>query len=216
MTFDAATHTAFLQFSNETISSSPGGKQTLTSVLQISSTDGGISWTPPARAQRVDDADAGFPAGAAPTSGNGIQLREGYPLAGRLIWAMDTNLDGTDELLLSDNHGVSYNRSYALTHDPASKINELQTVQLGNGSVLAVMRNVQEGKRQAVAVSDDGGETFGRIRLHPDLITPVCQGSVLFVKDSTILYAGPRSTSSRIDMTVLASDDNGDNFNRCS
>ena len=127
---------------------------------------------------------------------------------------MDTNLDGMDELLLSDNHGVSYNRSYALTKDPASKINEFQTVQLGNGSVLAVMRNIQEGKRQAVAVSDDGGETFGPIRLHPDLLTPVCQGSVLFVKDTTILYAGPRSTTSRADMTVLASDDDGDTFNR--
>ena len=214
MTFDAVTHTTFLQFSNETISSSPGGKQTMTSILQIRSTDGGVSWTPPDQAQRVDDADAGFPLGAAPTSGNGIQLRPGHPLEGRLIWAMDTSSYGTDELLLSDNHGSSYNRSYALTKDPSSKINELQTVQLGNGSVLVVMRNIQEGKRQAVAVSDDGGETFGPIRLHPDLLTPVCQGSVLFVKGNTILYAGPRSTSSRVDMTVLASDDDGNTFNR--
>ena len=186
----------------------------MVSVLQINSTDGGLSWSPPDQAQRVDDADKGYPLGAAPTSGNGIQLRSGHPLAGRLIWAMDTSAYGADELLLSDDHGSSYNRSYALTKDPASKINEFQSVQLGNGSVLAVMRNVQEGKRQAVAVSDDGGESFGPIRLHPDLLTPTCQGSVLFVKGSTILYAGPRSTTARVAMTVLASDDDGDHFSR--
>lgn len=76
------------------------------------------------------------------------------------------------------------------------------------------VQNEQPGHRQAVAVSHDGGETFGPIHLHKDLITPICQGSVLFVKGTTILYAGPRSSTSRVAMSVLASDDNGDNFNR--
>lgn len=140
MTYDSVTRAAFLQFSNETISKSPGGSQSLFSVLQVKSTDAGLTWTPPENAQRVDDADPGFPSGAAPTSGNGIQLRPEHPFAGRLIWAMDTSGYGTDELLLSDDHGANYNRSYALTKDPASMINEFQNVQLGNGSVLAVMR----------------------------------------------------------------------------
>jgi hypothetical protein len=58
-------------------------------------------------------------------------------------------------------------------------------------------------------VSDDGGATFGPIREHEDLLTPVCQGSVLFVQGSTVLYAGPRqpraslSLSADIRMSVL-------------
>ena len=161
MTFDALTHTALLMFSNETISKSPGGVQSLTSVLQIKSTDAGLSWTPADKAQNVDGRNANYPRGPAPTSGNGIQLRAGHPLAGRLIWSMDTSAYGGDQLLLSDDHGGSYNRSYALDKDPASKVNEIQTVQLGNGSILAVMRNMLGSHRQEVAVSDDGGETFG-------------------------------------------------------
>ena len=93
-------------------------------------------------------------------------------------------------------------------------MNELQLVQLGNGSVMAVMRNDAGSHRQAVAISSDGGETFGPIRMHPDLITPVCQMSVLYIRKSTILYAGPRSTTERVNMTVLASDDDGVSFTR--
>ena len=37
---------------------------------------------------------------------------------------------------------------------------------------------------------------------------------MVFVKGNTILYAGPRSSTSRVAMTVLASDDNGEHFNR--
>jgi hypothetical protein len=161
MTFDAVTHTALLMFSNETISKSPGGVQSLASVLQIKSTDAGLSWTPPDEAQNVDDRDANYPGGPAPTSGNGIQLRAGHPLAGRLVFSMDTSGYRGDQLLLSDDHGGRYNRSSALDKDPASKVNEIQTVQLGNGSILAVMRNTVGSHRQEVAVSDGATQAGG-------------------------------------------------------
>eukprot|EP01045_Picozoa_sp_COSAG04_P017152 COSAG04_NODE_1496_length_6528_cov_6.474568_1_plen_83_part_10 len=79
-------------------------------------------------------------------------------------------------------------------------------------------------------MSTDSGLSFGPIRYHKDLIGPTCQGSVLYVGGSTVLYAGPRKSGilpyeyqpgkwtpfweERTQMTVLASDDNGDNFNR--
>ena len=240
MTYDAVTGSALLMFSNETLSKSPGGTQSLGSVLQIASTNAGVTWTSPRDAQRVDQRDASYPTGPAPTSGNGIQLRPGHGHAGRLIFSMDTAGYTGDQLLLSDDHGRTYSPSYALNR---STMNEVQLAQVGNGSVLAVMRNRMEGHRQAVAISNDGGESFGPIRAHPQLVTPTCQGSVLFVggtflpvvavaashsplllrayhyrflgtTGSTVLYAGPYSPSSRVQMTVLASDDNGDTFNR--
>ena len=91
---------------------------------------------------------------------------------------MDTAGYTGDQLLLSDDHGRTYSPSYALNR---STMNEVQLAQVGNGSVLAVMRNRMEGHRQAVAISNDGGESFGPIRAHPQLVTPTCQGSVLFV-----------------------------------
>lgn len=213
MTYDRVTRTAFLMFSNETLSKSPGGVQSLNSVLQIASTDGGLTWTPPDQAQNVDDKDAAYPSGPAPTSGNGIQLRPPHPHAGRLLWAMDTTGPG-DQLLFSDNHGANYSRSLALDKDPAAKVDEFQLAQLSNGSVLAVLRNTVGDHRKEVALSTDGGVTFGRIRQHSDLLSPTCQGSVLYVGGSTVLFAGPRSTHSRVDMTVLASEDDGTTFNR--
>jgi sialidase-1 len=212
MTYCAVTETALLMFSNETLSRSPGGVQSLDSVLQIASTDAGVTWTPPSAAQRVDRRDASYPTGPAPTSGNGIQLRSGHEHAGRLIFSMDTSGYTGDQLLLSDDGGHTYSQSYALNQ---SSMNELQLVQLGNGSVLAVMRNNIAGEhRQAVAVSDDGGTSFGPVRMHPQLVTPTCQGSVLYINGSTVLYAGPHSPTSRVQMTVLASDDNGETFKR--
>ena len=199
MIYDSATRTALLLFANVSLSSSPNGVQSLDSVLQIRSTDAGLSFTD---AQRVDSRNPAYPNGPAPTSGNGIQLRDGQAHAGRLIAAMDTAAFTGDQLLLSDDDGTSYTKSYALHR---SGLNELQLAQLGNGSVLAVIRNSHNTGRQAVALSTDGGVTFGAVRDHSDLLTPNCQGSVLFAGGSKVLYAGPRSTSERVRMTVLAS-----------
>jgi photosystem II stability/assembly factor-like uncharacterized protein len=68
-------------------------------------------------------------------------------------------------------------------------------------------------KRFAYAVSTDGGTTFDQIREHPDLVTPVCQGSLLGYKDM-VLFAGPYSEVSRTNLSVLASYDNGQTFSK--
>ena len=36
----------------------------------------------------------------------------------------------------------------------------------------------------------------------------------MHVRDNLVLYSGPRSTTQRVKMTVLASDNDGENFNR--
>ena len=115
-------------------------------------------------------------------------------------------------------------------------MDEAWAAQLSNGSVIVFMRNCELANfhdcqmisepsnhhpsdspallrargpgnhRVAYALSSDGGVTFGPIRNHPDLLTPVCQASAVEYKGS-LYFAGPHSTTARMNMTVLASDD---------
>ena len=69
------------------------------------------------------------------------------------------------------------------------------------------------GKRFLWATSDDGGATWATPRPHPDLLTPVCQGSLTGYNGS-LFFVGPYSTVARHNLTVLASDNNGASFTR--
>ena len=67
----------------------------------------------------------------------------------------------------------------------------------------------------------DGGSTFGKIRTHPDLVTPGCEGSLLGYRGA-IVFTGPYSTlpgpavsnPGRHNGTVLVSIDDGVHFNK--
>ena len=64
-----------------------------------------------------------------------------------------------------------------------------------------------------------GGEHWSKPRNQSDLLTPVCQGSVISYqgradKTEALYFSHPYSTSSRSNGTVLASDDNGQTFSR--
>eukprot|EP01052_Picozoa_sp_SAG31_P032801 SAG31_NODE_3634_length_4036_cov_10.699517_6_plen_159_part_00 len=65
----------------------------------------------------------------------------------------------------------------------------------------------------------DGGAHWSKPRNQTDLITPVCQASLISYKgkrDRTVAlyYAHPYSTVARVNGTILASDDNGVTFSR--
>ena len=69
------------------------------------------------------------------------------------------------------------------------------------------------GNRFMWSVSNDGGETWTAPRHHPDLVTPVCMGSLTGYKDA-LYFAGPYSETARHNLTVLGSHDNGQTFSR--
>jgi hypothetical protein len=77
-------------------------------------------------------------------------------------------------------------------------------------------------KVQLLPAGDDGGISWSAPYPHPDLVTPVCQGSVTLCSAAdghrcdkpALLFAGPRSETSRTNLTILASDDNGVTFRR--
>jgi hypothetical protein len=69
------------------------------------------------------------------------------------------------------------------------------------------------GSRVAVALSTDGGVTFSKPWLHPELVTPICNSAIINYRDA-LLFSGPYSESARVNLTVLASDDGGTHWPR--
>ena len=68
-------------------------------------------------------------------------------------------------------------------------------------------------KGRGVALSDDGGETWGPIRYDAALISPVCQASVATI-GRTVYFSNPDSTSARANITIKASDDSAATWER--
>ena len=77
-----------------------------------------------------------------------------------------------DLVWYSDDGGVTYAVSVAVL----AKMDEAQLVELSDGRVMANMRNnhLSSCDCRAVAISTDGGKTFGNITYDSTLISPVC------------------------------------------
>ena len=73
-------------------------------------------------------------------------------------------------------------------------------------------------KNRAYAISNDGGDTWGEFTLVPSLIDPGCQGSVSNYFENgkpsnTLLLSNCSNKSSRSNICITASLDNGKNWN---
>ena len=109
-----------------------------------------------------------------------------------------------DVVWYSDDDGASYTR----TNHTFPRMDEVQPVELVNGSVLLNMRNAHATTCdcRAVARSDDAGETWSAIWYDAQLPSPVCAASIVRVgKD--IFFSNPDSTRSRENMVVRRSTD---------
>jgi sialidase-1 len=155
--------------------------------------------------------------------GVGIQLREGRH-KGRLVIPCDHRepLEGRaatfSHCFYSDDHG----KTWRLGESVAPHTNECQAVELPGGPVLINMRNYwgRDGKQperdrmRAVALSKDGGHSWGELRFEKELPEPVCQASLHAVgpgKDGKVrlLFSNPASSKTRHRLTVRLSEDEG-------
>ena len=66
-------------------------------------------------------------------------------------------------------------KTYTLSETVLEKMDEAQLVELGDGRVMANMRNdhLTSCDCRAVTISSDGGKSFGNITYDPTLISPV-------------------------------------------
>ncbi|MEU9475215.1 sialidase family protein [Streptomyces sp. NPDC048191] len=115
--------------------------------------------------------------------------------------------------LLSDDLGESWYLGYTDENtDGYVNVNETTAAELPDGRVYFNTRNDSPAPgNRADAHSADGGRTLVKpFRPQAGLTTPVCEGSVLQLRDpDLLLYSGPADPDFRALMTLRASTDGG-------
>lgn len=188
----------------------------------IWSDDDGATWTPPLDVTRTTKRPTQATT-IASGPGIGIQLTRGAH-AGRLIIPFNEGpfYEWNNFTVFSDDGGRHWqwgeNVPGAFVPDAKrgrrSQINEVQMVELNDGSVRLNSRQFAGAKLRKTAVSRDGGETWSPIEDVPALRDPSCNASVLrYSFDDAaglgrIIYSGPDSTN-RSNGTIHLSLDDG-------
>lgn len=148
-----------------------------------------------------------------------IQLING-PHAGRIAVACNHGIyeDGPkgtrSHIIYSDDLGETWNMSSEIGTG-----NEAAAAQLKNGNIMINMRNAfKEEHRKSpyrwVAVSRDGGKTFGKPYQRQDLPEPRCNASLTEYAPKgrlthKLLFSNPSDVSKRTNMTVKTSRNDG-------
>ncbi|MEU9240422.1 sialidase family protein [Streptomyces sp. NPDC048385] len=156
----------------------------------------------------------------ATTPGHALQLR-----SGRVVVAANHTLPptGTDNgtegrynsghCLLSDDRGETWYLGYLDENtDGYINVNETTAAELPDGRVYFNTRNDSPAPgNRADAYSADGGRTLVKpFRPQAGLTAPVCEASVLQLRDpDLLLYSGPADPAARALMTVRVSTDGG-------
>ena len=109
----------------------------------------------------------------------------------------------------SDDHGTTWKLSEVIDYEGS---NESTAAELSDGRVLMNMRNqLGDRKYRLVAESQTGGEKWSAVRVETQLPDPVCEGSLLGVKDKNgkprLLFSNLRSQEKRENLTVYSSRD---------
>ncbi len=180
------------------------------------SDDDGLTWSAP----REVTTEVKRPTGAtsiASGPGVGIQMRRG-PLAGRIVMPFNQGPNPWKVYaVVSDDGGDTW--SYGALCDDSQTAgcgNEVQMVELVDGTLMLNSRSFGGVGLRKRAFSGDGGMTWTPLEDDPGLIEPGCMASVLRYTDpldgyssSRLAYAGPNSTTGRVDGTIHLSYDEG-------
>ena len=180
--------------------------------LQMVSQDEGATWSPPQNPE-LGIADS-FLAGPA----NGLLLSARSPAPGRLLMC-GTNTYGLPptppvgaRVWLSDDASGSPGTWSSPPASFAPHMAECALAELNNGSVLINFRanHLNPCLCRSQARSDDGGVNWSPLASVPDLIEPVCSAGLLELGSGRgLLFSNPATTTSRVNMTVRRSRDEG-------
>jgi sialidase-1 len=173
-------------------------------VWVMKSADEGATWSQPVEITSwVKKADWTW---YATGPGIGIQLK-----SGRLVIPCNHAEAGSkisrSHVIYSDDHGATWR----LGGSAAADTNESQVIERADGTLLLNMRNYRKSPQiyvRAISVSRDRGLTWKELDHDPMLLEPICQGSILRVKDDLVLFSNPASLK-REKLTVRMSRDGG-------
>lgn len=144
--------------------------------------------------------------------GVGIEIQRG-PHRGRLLFPF--NQRGPDGWTVfgfySDDKGKTWLRGEPAPKELGTQPNEVQCVELADGSVLMNARNQASGRFRLQGTSVDGGYSWSMMKPVPSLVDPVCMGSILRVSFSPDLLAftNPNDASKRQNGGLRFSRDGG-------
>ena len=158
---------------------------------------------------------------------HGIQLTRGTD-AGRLIISSDHTFDGAEgsgwgaHVVYSDDHGLTWQLG-AIDDQTDTEIrpNENVAVELVDGRVYFNSRDSGSAPgTRSITYSSDGGVTYdGPFVAEPQITTPVVQNSALRFRavdqgdaENILIHSGPGQPSSRNDMTIRISYDEGETW----
>ncbi|TVZ99550.1 exo-alpha-sialidase [Streptomyces sp. BK340] len=156
----------------------------------------------------------------ATTPGHAIQLRSGRVLVPGNHTLPPTGTDtgaearyNSGHCLLSDDRGETWHLGYLDENtDGYINVNETTAAELPDGRVYFNTRNDSPSPgNRADAHSGDGGRTLVKpFRPQAGLTTPVCEASVLQLRDpDLLLFSAPADPAARALMTIRASGDGG-------
>ncbi|MEA9984364.1 sialidase family protein [Subtercola sp. RTI3] len=213
-------------FGGSTFGNDDANRQVISA--QVSqSTDLGLTWGAPRLITSVVKPGtssaapvAGDVRGMFATSGSGIQLNYGSH-AGRLIqqFAGDVRqADGTNQVeaysVYSDDHGASWSRGAFV----GTGMDENKTVELSDGRVLLNSRDHANQGYRKVALSSDGGATYGPVTSDLELPDPANNASLVRLypdaaagtpEAKILLFTNANSQSARQNLTARVSCDDG-------
>ncbi|NIK58581.1 exo-alpha-sialidase [Kribbella shirazensis] len=173
------------------------------------SDDDGLTWKHRRITPQIKDPAWG---GMFAASGAGIQIKRG-PYAGRLVQQYSVRYQGQNwaASAYSDDHGDTWQMGELA--GPGT--DENKSVELEDGRL---MLNSRARPNRLVAYSSDGGESWQGLHADPNLIDPADNGSILRYNENAVpgteqaswlLFSNNESTSSRTNLVVKQSCDNG-------
>ena len=191
----------------------------LMDVWIINSSNAGSTWSKPRNITamvRSKTWNVGTPA-----NGHGIQLTQGIH-AGRLLMPVyvrnGTDVSSRSAVFISDDYGVTWGFLETSTVGPGtseSDVVELQRAPLnphGGGARLMFNHRPPRGEHvRYVSYSEDDGATFVNFtKAAAELIDPGCKGGIAAWRgEKALLFVNDDSTTSRIDVTLRLSTDDG-------
>jgi sialidase-1 len=180
-------------------------------VFVLGSEDDGITWSP-AREITTDVKKDNW-TWYATGPGKGIQVSKGKK-AGRLVIPCNhivaISKKNYSHVIYSDDTGNSWKLGGITKQD---SVNESTVAELSNGRLMLNMRNAGKKRHRQVATSKNAGKSWSSIKADTVLVEPVCEGNLLNYtfagRRQALLFSNPASTTTRTQMTVRISYDNG-------
>lgn len=189
------------------------------------SDDDGKSWTDPIEiTSTTKNRELGW---YATGPGVGIQIKNG-PYKGRLVIPCDHSYDVDKSMnsagyefgshvIFSDDHG----KTWQLGGTIRPKMNECQVIEVGDSGELVIdMRSYRGQGCRAQARSTDGGLTWTDPEDVRQLVSPVCQASIIRLtapadgERQTLVFSSPGDPGKRINLTLRVSHDEGKDWSQ--